>query len=307
MHRDGRSGERLSPESFTRRVLDDLEQAGVVENTFIAYHRAHGLEVSRLRENETLGTLDLFVTDFTQQPLAEKLRRQQTETLFRRLVTFVRRCREGLRRSLDEASDVYDMCTAVEKHATAVPRIRLFILLMWSATATGLPPTDFDGMPVTYEVWDLARLHRHVNVRDAERADHRRFRPAPAHAWVPRTWSASYSVLLAIVPGTVLADLYGRYGTRLLELNVRSFLQTKGAVNRGIRETLLNEPDRFLAYNNGITATASEVDFTNAADGGQAIGRVHDLQIVNGGRPPRRSTTPAQATTRPTSAGSTSR
>ena len=93
-----------------------------------------------------------------------------------------------------------------------------------------------------------------------------------------------FSVFLTILPGSTLSALYGQYGTRLLELNVRSFLQAKGAVNRGIRDTILTDPERFLAYNNGITATASKVDFAPLPGGGQAIRRVHDLQIVNGGQ-----------------------
>ena len=45
-----------TPETFTRRALDDLEQAGVTENTFTAYYRAHGIEVSGYGSNESLGS-----------------------------------------------------------------------------------------------------------------------------------------------------------------------------------------------------------------------------------------------------------
>ena len=38
----------------------------------------------------------------------------------------------------------------------------------------------------------------------------------------------------------------------LLELNVRSFLQARGKVNRGIRDTLLTEPEHFLAKLNTV-------------------------------------------------------
>ena len=44
------------------------------------------------------------------------------------------------------------------------------------------------------------------------------------------------------------------------------------------------QPERFLAYNNGISATASRVELTALPGGGQAIQRIHDLQIVNGGQ-----------------------
>ena len=68
---------------------------------------------------------------------------------------------------------------------------------------------------------------------------------------------------LAVLPGEVLADIYDRWGARLLEQNVRVFLQARGKVNRGIRLTLENEPSMFFAYNNGITATAEAVDISN--------------------------------------------
>ena len=51
-----------------------------------------------------------------------------------------------------------------------------------------------------------------------------------------------YQTILAIVPGDILMDVYGEYGSRLLQLNVRSFLQARGKVNQGIRRTILNEP-----------------------------------------------------------------
>jgi hypothetical protein len=82
----------------------------------------------------------------------------------------------------------------------------------------------------------------------------------------------------------VLADIYEQYGPRLLELNVRSFLQARGKVNQGIQTTIREEPHRFLAYNNGISMTASRVDLEPLPDGGQGVVRIHDLQIVNGGQ-----------------------
>ena len=68
-----------------------------------------------------------------------------------------------------------------------------------------------------------------------------------------------------------------------MEQNVRSFLQARAKVNRGIRTTIISEPSRFFAYNNGITATAQEVETIENNIGLQII-RIKDLQIVNGGQ-----------------------
>ena len=87
----------------------------------------------------------------------------------------------------------------------------------------------------------------------------------------------------ALMPGKVLAAIYDRWDTRLLEQNVRVFLQHRGKVNKGIRATLENEPNMFFAYNNGITATAEEVEIDD--DGGRLLlRRLKNFQIVNGGQ-----------------------
>ncbi|MEJ1979016.1 MAG: AIPR family protein [Acetobacteraceae bacterium] len=54
-------------------------------------------------------------------------------------------------------------------------------------------------------------------------------------------------------------------------------------MNKGIRETIRDEPDRFLAYNNGLAATADEIEVGTFA-GETVITRVRGLQIVNGGQ-----------------------
>lgn len=272
------------PEAFTRRVFEDLEQAGIASNTFTAYHKAQGHLVHGYGIGESGECLDLFVTDFTLGPSESKLTKSQTETAFKRLLTFVKRCRDGLRQHIDESFDVYDMCAAVEKAITEVQRIRLFLLSNRVGTSTVVPPTDFDGLPVTHEVWDLARLHRHATSGSISEPIVVSFEPPLPCVSAPSSES-DHSVAMAVIPGRRLAELYGEYGTRLLELNVRSFLQARGSVNRGIRETLLSAPGRFLAYNNGITATASQVDFVHGPDGQPTgISRVHGLQVVNGGQ-----------------------
>ena len=92
-----------------------------------------------------------------------------------------------------------------------------------------------------------------------------------------------YESYLAIVPGTFLAEIYKKYNSALLESNVRSFLKFNGAVNKGIRGTILNEKSRFFTYNNGISTTAKSVSVNNTSDG-TVITEFVDLQIINGGQ-----------------------
>lgn len=94
----------------------------------------------------------------------------------------------------------------------------------------------------------------------------------------------SYKSYLFAIPGVVLANVFSVFGNRLLEQNVRTFLQAKTKVNKGILNTIAKEPGMFFAYNNGVTATASEVDTCRLPSGALAITKIRDFQIVNGGQ-----------------------
>ncbi|KJY36950.1 AIPR family protein [Streptomyces sp. NRRL S-495] len=271
------------PNTFTRHVLDILEEAGVASDTTLAYYSARGLEIYGYGVSEDGSHLDLFTTDFHLAQGESKMIKAESEKLFRRLAAFLRK-HETVRQSQEDNTDVHDMCVGVEKAMQEVSRIRLFVLCNRVSTADAPESTEFEGIPVTHELWDLARLHRHETSGTVAEPIKVTFdQPLPclaAHSDEP-----NYSVVLAVISGRKLAELYEEHRTRLLELNVRSFLQTRGAVNKGIRDTLLHAPGRFLAYNNGVTATASDVDFIVDGEGNPiAIKSMTGLQIVNGGQ-----------------------
>ena len=83
-----------------------------------------------------------------------------------------------------------------------------------------------------------------------------------------------YESYLVVLPGTLVAEIYSRYGARLLEQNVRTFLQARTKVNRGIINTISDRPDMFFAYNNGLTATASGIRTAPLPDGGLGLADV---------------------------------
>ena len=147
----------------------------------------------------------------------------------------------------------------------------------------GLP----DKMELQFHKWDIVRLNRlQESDRESEPIEINlleRFGRGLPYLPMPGN-SSEYSGYLTIIPGSWLADLYEHYSGALLELNVRSFLQQKGKVNRGIRKTILEEPSRFLAYNNGISATVENIKIATGNNGDKIITHLHGLQIVNGGQ-----------------------
>lgn len=92
-----------------------------------------------------------------------------------------------------------------------------------------------------------------------------------------------YDSYLAIVPGKFLANIYLQYSARLLESNVRSFLNTRGEINKGILNTILYNKSRFFAYNNGIATIAEDIKIEYIS-GKMFITEFKNLQIINGGQ-----------------------
>ena len=87
-----------------------------------------------------------------------------------------------------------------------------------------------------------------------------------------------YDCFLSSITGTTLAQLYSIHGPAIVRANVRAYLG-EVTVNKGIQNTVANEPSRFLAYNNGLVISADSVDFHD--------GKLWDLrgiQIINGGQ-----------------------
>jgi hypothetical protein len=138
--------------------------------------------------------------------------------------------------------------------------------------------------PVSTEVWDLERLFRAAGediTRDRIEIDFTQLLGRPLACLEMKPRPKNYETYMVILPGQTIYDLFELYGAKLFEFNVRSFLQARGAVNRGIQRTIKQEPSRFLAYNNGLTATADEID-VSTWHGETVITRLKGLQIVNG-------------------------
>ncbi len=157
---------------------------------------------------------------------------------------------------------------------------------MLSTRVRDWPEGDVAGIPTESHIWDINRFHQvqeSKSGRDELEVDFTAVVPGGLpclHASVP---SDAYGAYLCVIPGNVLAEIYDRFGSRLLEGNVRSFLGARGRTNKAIRKTVSLEPTMFFAYNNGIAATASAATVSADASG-LRLTHVTDLQIVNGGQ-----------------------
>lgn len=184
----------------------------------------------------------------------------------------------------EESTPEVQLAMDLKNRGRNVSRYRLYLVsdMVISGSAKALVSSEVNGVPVDFHVWDLKRLHQvsqSLQGREELVIDLTEWISGGLPALELRATSTDFRTYLAAVPAHMVADLYGRYGSRLLEGNVRSYLSNRGKVNKGIRTTVLSEPAQFLAYNNGITATAVGVDLKD-----DRIAKITDLQIVNGGQ-----------------------
>lgn len=183
-------------------------------------------------------------------------------------------------------ADLLDFLRLNEKNIRKY-RFLIFTDADMSATIKTVDIDDYNGISIEGQIWDVDRLFRVCCSelgRQVIEIDFKEY----CGVGIPCLEASSavteqYSSYLGVIPGTVLADIYDRYGSKLLEGNVRSFLSTKVAVNKKIRSTILNVPQMFFAFNNGISATAMDVEIENT-ENGRFITFARDFQIINGGQ-----------------------
>ena len=275
-------------EEFMRVVTDELKETGFIEECDICHYRAQrGMRVDGYWFNDE-GVLDLFIADFDSRTELVSLTQTDVGSIFKRATNFFDASRnKELYCDLEETSPGYGLSRQIADYGN-LRRVNFFLVSerILSERLQELKDGNIGGIPATYHIWDISRLQRQRSSRghkealdlDVVRMFGTGIPCLPAHLG-----SEAYPSYLAVMPGEILSRLYGKYGARLLEQNVRSFLQARGKVNKGIRSTILSEPDMFFAYNNGITATAQEVKIQRTESGLQ-ITRIRDLQIVNGGQ-----------------------
>jgi hypothetical protein len=276
-------------EAFFQIVAGHLVDAGELETQERTHFSDRGLRIDGHggHPRDADGILSLIVQDFSQSDAMETLTNTEMQAAFNRAAQFMKKARDpSFRNGLEESSPAFEAALHIDGCWAQARRVKLILLTnkILSTRVDGRESTLIDGKEVVYSVWDLGRLFRYISSgREREEmeldlvADYGGAIPVlPAHLN-----TGDYEAFLSVVPGEQIARIYDRWGSRLLEQNVRSFLQLKGGVNKGMAKTIIETPEMFFAYNNGITATAESVEL---AEDQRGISKIRNLQIVNGGQ-----------------------
>lgn len=281
--------------AYLGKVAAMLVDAEVLPSFDRAFYMGTGYRGRRVRvdgfsRDEFDNTLNLIVANFSGEEAPPVLTRTEAGQIFELPLRFVEEVlHRNLKSRIEISTPAYDLADTLLQFSTATSKYRVLLITdrVMSDRIENLPMSEIGGVPVECQIWDPERLWR-VFLADSGREEIAIDFAEYAPLGLPCLESAysedgKFRSFLCVIPGTVVADIYDQYGARLLEGNVRSFLSTKGAVNKKIRETILTEPKMFFVFNNGIAATAASVELAES-QGMTFVSKVSDFQIINGGQ-----------------------
>lgn len=271
---------------LTSIMLEYLEEAGEVNDSIMCPFRSYGLQLNAYAIDEDYTNLDLFVSIYSDSGTPKSVSQSEVDAAIKRAIQLYQKAINDLYTSFKKDNDAYEFAITVNKQKNKIKSVRICALTNGLVKPIPFKNIMLGNAEISFAIWDIDRLYRCVSsgkMRETIEIDFEE-KFGVTIPCIENDTSDKYSVYLAIISGELLALLYDEYRDRLLEKNVRSFLQVKGAVNKGIRDTLRDEPDMFLAYNNGISVTAESVDIVRDENGKPSIRSIRDMQIVNGGQ-----------------------
>ena len=281
-------------EAFTDLALAMLSDSGDTENYRLCYDEKvtkRGVEhkINAYALSENYETLDLFIAIYNGVDRIQTVSKPDVDKAIDRILKFFKNAAyKDYVSTIEPSSEVFDLAQTIAN----APEIKEFltrvnVFLITDGVVKGEFKTldKIAGYTIYYRIIDITYL---FNLSEKSRIPIEidfESNGVALPCIIANNQNEQYQSYLSIIPGEVLANIYEQFGSRLLEQNVRSFLQFTGKINKGIRKTIMDEPHMFFAFNNGIAATAEEIRLIDLPNGkGKAIGFVRDLQIVNGGQ-----------------------
>ena len=276
----------LKEHQFVEDVAEILVDAGEIEDCTRCSYQARGLKVDGYYYDSEFGQLYLLVSLWKDEfeEAKSKVTRSEIDDTFHRCLNFYSKSRASLSDKIEVANEAHDLASLINECRSEIVSVTIILITDGIAERRPAEHETIDNVDIKKIIWDIKRILDFIETGERESITVDFGERGKIPCLSQTNGNGVYRSYLAFIPGDQLADLYSTWGTKLLEMNVRVFLSARGKVNKGIRETILNDPNMFCAYNNGITVFAREVNFAKD-DGhrGYILG-AHDFQVVNGGQ-----------------------
>ncbi|NFM45372.1 hypothetical protein FDB72_04300 [Clostridium botulinum] len=280
-------------DAFTNILTSYIVDAGesyLANCNIVSYQKTNEkMKINGYNYDEYFQTLTLVVSDFNNRQDIKRIGKVEIERTVRLATKFFRNCKIDYFLDIEESSDGYLIYQYIKENLKNIENIKV-ILLTNKESARHIPDDiKIDNMIVKFDVWDLERVCQYIYQNKVEEdliiKFQKKYKYNLQMIKVDQE-NCTYDCYIGVISGYHLASIYKDEGQRLIEKNVRSFLQATGKINKGLKETLIKEPEMFMAYNNGISTIAEEliVDEQNSNEKVITIKELRNWQIVNGGQ-----------------------
>lgn len=266
-------------------TLIEIEEISDFTECFFEQRGIKGkiIQIDGYNFDEADKSFSIFISEYEYE---NNLTKTEIDKIYSKMQAFVIHSINGyINENFEPSSDGYGVASLIREKLNEISKFRFYIFSnrVMSDKIKSIEKKEISNIPVELNVWDIRRIydiHKSNMAKEPIEIDFSEFKiDGLPCIEVVNCELRNYKSYLAAIPGDVLANIYIKYGARLLEGNVRSFLSVKGKVNKDIRKTLLTNPEMFFAYNNGIAATASKANIK-----GNIIDKITNLQIINGGQ-----------------------
>jgi hypothetical protein len=260
-----------------------LHDSGDADNILECHYTAKGVKISGWQLNDQQNELILLVESYKNELISVPL--SEIKKVTTRTKNFFTKSVQGL--VIPPSHEAYDVQKTIQEYWKTISRVRI-IFLTDGDTKSAPGWKEEDGqVEFSYEIWDIHRFYRFETSGEALEPIEIEFKDITNEDIIlikSDNKSKYYESYLGFLKGNVLSAMYDKFSTRLLERNVRLYLQARSKVNKGMINTLENQPFMFLAYNNGLTVIAKSIELKDLGNNAFKLVSAEDFQIVNGGQ-----------------------
>lgn len=299
--------------AFTAYIADEIAPLTNVDERYVVHcikrdkneriqGEIHGYGISSNEE-----VLTLYYSIYSDRPTNSfPLLRSDFDKAINRLQGFYNCAIRGAHMDVEENTKEYDAFKFIYDHQAGIMTVRLCVLSNCYINSYGVRDIRIDGKNIEHDVWDIRKIiaNLYSNIKretiNLDFEDEFKDFKLPYIEVCPDR--SEYKYVSTVFPAKLLYSLYAKYDAELLYGNLRLFLKCRGkkGVNANIRQTLQQESENLLAYNNGIVAIAESFEGKSlsgyiALDKGNEsitddiartgiISQLFDFRIVNGGQ-----------------------
>jgi len=283
---EAHSVEAMREEVFVSKMGAILEEYGEIESFEPSPYKSIGIKIDGYHFDDEFKDITFIISCFKDEEdfKLTKIPSSEVDRYFKLAKSFLLRSFKKLKDEIDLSLQAHDLATLIYECKQDIRSVKIILVTDGITPKQAAEIENVNGIDITYVIWDIERAYHYCKTGDRPKivVDFSKY-CGGALPCVVRENDAPYTTYLGFVPGSALADMYGHWGIKMLDMNVRVFLSARGNVNKGIRDTIRTKPEMFCAFNNGITAFARSVHL-DSTSGASGIISAEDFQIVNGGQ-----------------------